>query len=220
MIRSVIWDFDGTILDTEWPAYVSAEREFVRLGVDLRFDEWQNTIGSADHEPWWEVLRREAGGLGESDDTLLARYRGLKNELTDAADLLPGVASLFDHLRHRSVPNALASSSSLEWVERHTRRHGLWDRFVAVATRTDVGRARTKPEPDLFLLAAERAGFDAAHTLVIEDSAHGVAAAKRAGMRVVAVPNRITNGQDFSAADLVVDSLAGLDLDGILDPVT
>ena len=66
----VIWDFDGTILDTEWPAYEAAKREFERLGVKLQFSLWQETIGSANHEPWWEHLRREAGGLGEPDEPI------------------------------------------------------------------------------------------------------------------------------------------------------
>ena len=111
----------------------------------------------------------------------------------------------------------MARSSAIEWVERHVRRHGLWERLVAVATRTDVGVKRTKPAPDLFLLAAERAGVAPTECLVIEDSMHGVHGAKAAGMTVVAVPNRITLGQDFGAADHVADSVASIDLLGLLD---
>lgn len=216
-IATVIWDFDGTILDTEWPAYVSAKREFERLDIELDFEEWQDTIGTADHEPWWEVLRRRAGGLCEPDDVVLGRYRALKNELTDAASLMPGVEAAFGTIASARRESALASSSSIEWVERHTRRHGLWDRLVAVATRTDVGVARTKPAPDLFLLAAARAGVDPSACLVIEDSMHGVHGAKAAGMTVIAVPNRITAGQDFGAADLVVDSVVAIEFDEYLD---
>lgn len=212
----VIWDFDGTILDTEWPAYEAARQEYERLDVELSFTAWQDTIGSARHEPWWEVLRRAAGGLGEPDDVVLGRYRTLKNELTDSYDLLPGVRPTFDLLAERSVRTAVASSSPLSWVERHTRRHQLWHHFVSVATQTDVGAERTKPNPDLFLLAAERADVDPESCVVIEDSAHGVTAARSAGMRVVAVPNRITTGQDFSGADLVLGSLTEFPLDSIL----
>jgi len=212
----VIWDFDGTILDTEWPAYEAAKREFDRLGVDLRFSAWQATIGTANHEPWWEHLRREAGGLGEPDEDVITRYRAHKNTLTDSYDLLPGVRAAFVRLDELSVASAVASSSHLEWVERHTRRHGLWASFTAVATRTDVGAERTKPHPDLFLLAAERAQTDPSRCVVIEDSAHGVTAAKAAGMCVVAVPNRITTGQDFSHADRVLGSLDAVSIDEVL----
>lgn len=215
-LSTVIWDFDGTILDTEWPAYVAAKREFDRLGVELDLAEWQETVGTADHDPWWEVLRERAGDLGEPDDVVLGRFRTLKNELTDAAPLMDGVEDAFATVRAAGAKAAVASSSSIEWVERHIRRHGLWHHLVAVATRTDVGIKRTKPAPDLFLLAAERAAADPEACLVIEDSFHGVVAAKTAGMTVIAVPNRITSGQDFTAADRVVESVAAIDLGSIL----
>lgn len=213
-LTAVIWDFDGTILDTEWPAVEAASAEFERVGLKLDVTAWADTVGTANHEPWLEVLRRQAGGLDEPDDVIMARYRAQKNERTDAGNLLPGVSEAFAQLDRLSLPCAVASSSSIEWVERHTRRHGLWHRFASVATRTDVGQERTKPEPDLFLLAAERAGFSADGCLVIEDSHHGVAAAKAAGMRVIAVPNRITATHDFTHADLVLESLHQLDLAG------
>jgi len=206
----VIWDFDGTILDTEWPTFAAAQVEFERYGVEIDLAAWQATLGSADHEPWWEGLRRAVGGFDESDDDLLTRYRKLKNELTDARDLREGVREYFGHVHDQGLQSALASSSPIHWVERHTKRHGLWDSFVSVATRTDVGAKRTKPEPDLFVLAADRANIDPARCLVIEDSHHGVTAAKAAGMRVVATPHRLTETQDFSAADRVVNSLTEL----------
>lgn len=211
----VIWDFDGTILDTETPTFEAASREYERYGRTPNLAAWQSSLGSANHAPWWEHLRTEVGGFSESDDELLDRYRELKDRLIDGSDLRAGVSSLFTGLADRGLPVALASSSPIEWVERHTKSHGLWDQFVAVATSTDVGVERTKPHPDLFLLAAERAETDPATCLVIEDSHHGVAAAKAAGMRVVAVPNPMTSSQDFSAADLVVDSLVGFQLGAI-----
>lgn len=212
----VIWDFDGTILDTEWPAYEAAKREYERLDTELNFRDWQDTIGSANHEPWWEHLRRQVGDLGEPDEVVIARFREYKNTLTDSYDLMPGVQKAFTRLAQLQVSSAVASSSPIDWVERHTTRHGLWDHFTAVATRTDVGAERTKPHPDLFLLAAERAGREPEDCVVIEDSVHGVTAARSAGMSVVAVPNRITTGQDFSHADLVLDSLEQVSVEEVL----
>jgi HAD superfamily hydrolase (TIGR01509 family) len=146
---------------------------------------------------------------------VLTRYRALKNELTDASASMPGVDDAFAAISEAGRRSAVASSSSIGWVERHLKRLDLWTEMSAVATRTDVGVERTKPAPDLFLLAADRAGVSPAECLVIEDSRHGVRGAKAAGMTVVAVPNRITTGQDFEAADQIVGSVAEIDLAGI-----
>lgn len=200
----VIWDFDGTVLDTEWPAFHAAKLEFERYGKEIDLAVWQNTLGSAGQEPWWEGLRRQVGGFEESDEELLDRWRATKAEMTDSYDLRPGVRDLFDRLAAEAMPCAVASSSPLWWVEKYLRKHNLWDRPVNVTTADDVGAERTKPHPDLFLLAAERANTDPANCVVIEDSQHGITAAKAAGMFAIATPHRLTESQDFSHADRVI----------------
>lgn len=209
-VELVIWDFDGTILDTEWPTFVAAKREFERYGKEIDIAVWQDTLGSADHEPWWEGLRRQVDGFDESDEDFLARFRAFKRELTDANELRQGVRALFDRFAVEDRPCAVGSSSPLHWVEGHLKRHELWDQLVTVVTSDDVGTSRTKPHPDIFLLAAERANTDPSKCLVFEDSQHGVTAAKTAGMRVVATPHRLTETQDLTAADRIVQSLADL----------
>lgn len=211
-IRAVIWDFDGTILDTEWPAFYAAKVEYDRVGLELSFEGWSNTIGTANHRTWSDFLHEQAGDRIDSPELVETRYRTLKNEMTNNNPVMPGVESVFDQIAELGLGCALASSSPIEWVQRHTTRLGFWDRFQGVATRTDVGRERTKPHPDLFLLAAERADLDPQVCLVIEDSNHGVTAANAAGMTAVAVPNRLTVRHDFSHAAARFDSLEELDL--------
>jgi beta-phosphoglucomutase-like phosphatase (HAD superfamily) len=109
---------------------------------------------------------------------------------------------------------AVASSSSRAWVEPHLERFGLRGRFSVVRTRDDV--ARTKPAPDLFLAACEGLGVEPAEAVALEDSAHGVTAARAAGLRCVVVPNQLTRLTDLSHADLRIDSLADLRLDARL----
>jgi beta-phosphoglucomutase-like phosphatase (HAD superfamily) len=87
---------------------------------------------------------------------------------------------------------------------------GLLDRFDFLATGDLV--ERPKPAPDVYLLAAKHLGIEPHEAIVVEDSRNGVAAAKSAGMFTIAVPNRMTAGLDFSAADLRADSLAELEL--------
>ena len=209
-IDLVIWDFDGTIVDTEWPAFQSATREFKRFGKEIDVEVGSQSLGSAGYELWWKGQQREVGGFGESDDEFLARYRAYKNELTDANDLLPGVDQLMAAFETRGIAAAIASSSPRYWVDSHLPRLGLVERIPIIITRDDVGLDRTKPHPDLFLLASERSGVDPSRCLVIEDTNHGVVAAKAAGMYAIGVPHKLTKMQDFSQADRVVSSLEEL----------
>jgi beta-phosphoglucomutase-like phosphatase (HAD superfamily) len=124
----------------------------------------------------------------------------------DAQALLPGVEQLLRDARELGLRRAVASSSSSGWVEGWLRRHGIHELFDAFATRDHV--ARVKPDPELFLLAAQRLGVAPAACVVFEDSANGMRAALAAGMRCVAVPNGLTGRLERPEVDLVVGSLA------------
>ena len=100
-------------------------------------------------------------------------------------------------------------------MEGHLRRFGLLERFAAVVTFDDV--SESKPSPEIFQLALKRLGVRPENGLVLEDSQNGVLAAKRAEMRVVAVPNEVTCTMDFSQADEILESLEDLDLDKYFD---
>lgn len=209
---ALIFDFDGLIVDTEWPAFITAADECAAHGVELTLHTWQHRIGRGDNGPWTELL----DGVVEARHhvALDERRRSRKNVLTDQQPVLPGVVELLDHATRRGLATAVASSSPSDWVRRHLERVGLTERFHAVRTRDDVARA--KPWPDLFLAAAQALDVDPTRAIALEDSVHGVAAAKDAGMTCIAVPNRITAGGDFARADMVVSSLAEVDLDALL----
>ena len=206
---AVIFDFDGLILDTEWPAFVSVVEVFEAHGAELPLVEWQSRIGRGDNAPW-PVLLEKALGRSLDHDELTERRRARKDEMTEANPIQPGVVELLDQAEVLGLGKAVASSSPISWVGRHLDRLGILERFGAVRTQDDVDRA--KPWPDVFLAAAAALGVAPERAVVFEDSHNGVIAAKEAGMFCVAVPNRITEGLDFSDADLVVTSLAEIDL--------
>jgi beta-phosphoglucomutase-like phosphatase (HAD superfamily) len=108
----------------------------------------------------------------------------------------------------------VASSSTRDWVSGHLDRLGILGRFDCVRCRDDVTNA--KPAPDLYIAVLDCLGVSASEALAIEDSPNGVIAAKRAGMRCVAIPNSITSRLDLSAADLVLRSLAEVTLQDLL----
>lgn len=206
-IKAVIFDFDGTILDTESTQFASVRDEFVRHGHEYVLDDFLHTIGRADQRHWSEVLQELTGPL---DNIGEVRDRRLKahHRMIDETPIREGVEALMDRADATRVPLAVASSSPSSWVEGHLSARGLMHRFVTVSTRDHVARA--KPWPDVFLHAAQQLSLAPEQCLVIEDSANGVAGAKAAGMACVAVPNPITASSDLSQADLVLDSLADL----------
>jgi HAD superfamily hydrolase (TIGR01509 family) len=128
-----------------------------------------------------------------------------------------GVEDLLAAASRAGVPAAVASSSPARWVVGHLERLGLLEWFTVVATSDDVdGDARrTKPAPDIFLAAAAKLGAPPARCVVLEDSPHGVAGARAAGMVAVAVPGPMTRGLDFGAADLIVPSLVDVSLEAL-----
>ncbi len=145
--------------------------------------------------------------LGRAVDREALRLRCLarENELLAKETPLPGVQDILDEAGRLRLLLAVASSSERAWVEGHLARFALRDRFDAVVCAEDVNR--TKPFPDLYVEALRRLGVAPADAIAFEDSAHGVRAAKGAGLFCIAVPNRVTRHLEFPDADLVMTSL-------------
>lgn len=208
MLRALIFDFDGLMVDTETTALLSWQELYAAHGKVLPLDKWATTIGTwnAAWDPACDLAERIGRPLTDAE---AAERRAREAELALAQPLLPGVAAHLASAEARGLSLAIASSSSRSWVVRHLRRHGLLDLFECVCTRDDV--ARTKPDPELYLAALSCLRLPASDVLAYEDSVLGVAAARAAGLRVVAVPGPLTRDCDFTGADLVVRSLEGVE---------
>jgi HAD superfamily hydrolase (TIGR01509 family) len=205
-VRAFVFDFDGLILDTEEPVYRSWLELYQEHGEDLPFDRWVEIVGSnnAAFDPRGHLETRLGRALEQEE---LDRRIERRSRMVLEKAVLPGVIELADAALARGLKLGVASSSSCSWVSGHLERLGIRDRFTCERCRDDV--AAVKPSPDLYLAAAECLGVAPAEAVAIEDSPNGIASAKAAGMRCVAVPNVITGGLDLSRADLVFKSLAG-----------
>jgi HAD superfamily hydrolase (TIGR01509 family) len=213
-LRALVFDFDGLILDTETPEYVTVAEAYAEFGLDLSIDEWRGIVGTADHPHWTEMLGDALGRPYDVDDVRRRRVER-HHALIAEEQVRPGVIELLDAAVDADLAVAVASSSPTDWVAGHLDRLGLRSRFASLHTRDHVARGRAKPAPDLFRLAVDHLDVAPGSAVALEDSPHGVTAASAAGLPVVAVPNRITEGGDFSAADLVVPSLADVALDDL-----
>ena len=214
MIRALIFDFDGLILDTEEPIYRSWQEIYEEHGVELPFERWIEIVGSstAAFHPQSHLEQRLGRPLPPE---VIDRRAARRTELVLAQQVLPGVVSHMESARLLGIKLGVASSSSRDWVAGHLERLGILDRVDCLRTREDV--VHVKPEPDLYVSVLDCLGAVAGDALAIEDSPNGIIAAKSAGLRCVAVPNPITAGLDLSLADLIISSLSEVTLPQLLE---
>jgi HAD superfamily hydrolase (TIGR01509 family) len=213
-IRAVVFDFDGLILDTETSIFESWRRAFDEHGcAPLTIDEWAVEVGTVRGLDIIGLLEARAD-RPVNVAAMQERRRAHRDELLADERARPGVVAWIDDARTLGFGVAIASSSEHEWVEAHLARLGLRDRFAHLACYSETLPA--KPAPDTYLEACARLRVAPGDAIALEDSPHGVDAARAAGLRVVAVPNAVTEHMDLSAADLVITSLAERSLADVL----
>ena len=206
-LAAVIFDMDGLLVDTERLQFGASDLVLRDLrGVTLPREVMTALVGLRSDECW--AYLRERYGLAESIEELEAAQTAYYAPmLREQVESMPGARELVDALHERGYPLAIASSSPLWQIEAVVDRLNLRDVLAAVASGEEVPHG--KPAPDVYLLAAERLGVPPVRCLALEDSGPGTAAAKAAGMSVIAVPSAETAGHSFEQADLVLPSLVG-----------
>jgi HAD superfamily hydrolase (TIGR01509 family) len=220
MIKALIFDFDGLILDTETPEYLVWKNMYQEHGFELPHEEWGKIIGGYGHSNFDAAVHLSHLAQGRLDPvSLRARHRLESDALNLAQPILPGVMETIHGAKRMGLKLAIASSSPHSWVDTHAKRLNILHYFDAVICADDVAIGRTKPNPDLFLLALDQLKVQKEAAVVFEDSPNGVKAANRAGIFVVAVPNPITSTLSIEGADLTVNSLANLSLFELLNKV-
>lgn len=219
MLKALIFDFDGLILDTETPEVQVWQSIYREHGFELPVQEWEKTVGgygvstfdAAEHLAFLSQGRLDPASMRE-------RYRREADRLIHAASILPGVTDMLDQARAHGLKLAVGSSSPHSWVDSHLKRLGIFYAFDAIVCQDDVPPGRTKPHPDIYWKTLERLNARNSEAVVFEDSINGVEAARRAGIFVVAVPNALTARMGVRG-DLTVSSLAELPLPALLAKV-
>jgi HAD superfamily hydrolase (TIGR01509 family) len=216
--RALIFDFDGLILDTESPEFDVWQAIYREYGQELAAETWGQIVGG------WGASRFDAAdhlvelaGNGLNPEALRKRHQSESDAIVLQQPLMPGVLDYLDAARRLDLRLSIASSSPHSWVDPHLSRFEITYRFDAVICRDEVPPGRTKPHPDLFLKALAVLGVRANEAIVFEDSPNGVAAARAAGVFVVAVPNPMTALLNLEGADLKLNSLADLSLPDLLN---
>ena len=207
MLRAVIFDFDGLILDTESPAFQSWCEIYESYGQVLALETWASAIGT---RGGFDPVSNLEDLLAEpvDRDALRAKRRARKHQLSETLSLLPGFELCMKEARDFGLRVGIASSSDESWVCSHLSRYGLAESFDTIQCAGE--RLRPKPAPDLYTEALTELQVFAHEAVAFEDSPNGVAAAKAADIFCVAVPNVLTSGLDLSGADMIVSSLTEL----------
>jgi HAD superfamily hydrolase (TIGR01509 family) len=193
-VKAVVFDMDGLLFDTESLYREAMQATALRFGVEMSDATFLRMIGlpaeasrlllidhygsDFDVERFWIESATIFRALGE-------RRRYLK----------PGVVELLDRIDALKLTRAIATSSGHGSVERNLTRHGLTARFHAIVAHGDY--ARGKPNPDPYMVAAERLGVAPEHCLALEDSHNGVRSAAAAGMMTVMVPDLLPPDDDI-----------------------
>ena len=211
MNAALIFDFDGTIVDTETTLFQAFAEAFDQHGQTLDRDRWLSTLGTDNDWDPFDDLELLVGPL---DPSVRTWRRQRRDELIAAAGIRAGVVAWLDDAERLGMPVGIASSSPVDWVEHHLDRIDLRARFVCLSCAGDG--VPGKPDPTSYRLACEQLGADPARSIAVEDSPNGVAAAKDAGLFVVATPHALTESLDLSRADLVVASLADVSLEELI----
>ena len=207
-LRALLYDFDGLIVDTEWPIYQAWLQTFQDHGHALPLEVFNQCIGT-DFDTWspkthLENLVGAAINWPALDD---ARQASIETAL-EGAGPMQGIPEAVEHGKASGLLMGVVSSSSHRWVDGWLSKIGLLELFDLTVCRDDA--PRIKPAPDLYLEAAQRLGVEPSSCLVIEDSVNGIKAARAAGMLNVAIPNRVTSCCDFSLADRVITTAGAL----------
>ncbi len=199
----VLFDMDGVLADTE-PLHLAATNRVLEAeGVHIAEDECRAFLGNTD-EAYFRALKRRyalASPVEHYVDRKACEVLSCVRELVPN----PGVCELLLRLRMNGVKTCVASSSAPMLIDAVVDALGLRRSFDGLFSASMVPRG--KPSPDLFYHASRQLGVGPAACLVIEDAPAGIEAARRAGMRVVAVRTDMTEGLDLSPANHVIDSL-------------
>jgi HAD superfamily hydrolase (TIGR01549 family) len=214
MIKAVIFDMDGVIIDSE-PLYFKVCNEYLEAyGVKITKDEYLSYIGKPAHEIWISI--KEKYKISKAIEELITENRKcyieyIINDTTERP--IQGVDRLIKDLYENHIKMALASSSSQEIISIILNKFDLKKYFDVIVSGDDIKEGKSSPK--IFLHTAERLGIKPSMCLVIEDSCSGVKSAKEAGMICAALKNPALGNQDIEGCDFVIKNFSNISFEDL-----
>ena len=209
MLKAVIFDMDGVIIDSEPQHARAALRVLNRHGANADYDYCSSFIGSSTKVFTQDIMKRFPLSISLEDlleEMNLEKKKILKEE---GYAIIEGITDLIKKLYHAGIRLAIASSSSPTEIENTVKALHIKKYFTKLISCAHV--EHPKPAPDSFLLALKELGVSPQETVVVEDSCFGSQAAKAAGIPCVGYLNPHSGNQDLSAANVLLESFVGID---------
>jgi HAD superfamily hydrolase (TIGR01509 family) len=202
--KAVIFDLDGTLLDTEKYQFLAWQQTIIDCGYIFTETDYIDFCGKMTVRNA-EIVRERSGFKFEVEEIISLRTANLLTILKEKPiELMPGMREVLDYLKNQEIKLGVGSGSWKEELEIKFSKAGLDGDFDVVTYQTDG--LRGKPAPDIYLKAVEKLGVPAHECLVLEDTEVGVLAARAAGADCVVVPHQFSKNQDFSQANGVFES--------------
>lgn len=210
MIKAVIFDFDGLIIDTETPWFQAFSEIYREHGAFLPLETWVQCVGADEkHFNPYDYLE-QCINRPIDRDSLRELSKQKYTAFIKGNNLNPGVLNCLKTAKSLGLKVGLASSSARDWVEGYLKDFNLLDYFDYLCTRERV--KKIKPDPELYLNVLNHFGINGNEAIAFEDSPNGAKSAKEAGIYCVIVPRGITSNLQFDYYDLKVGSLEDLNL--------
>ncbi len=216
-IKSLLFDFDGLILDTETSDVEAWRLIYAEYGFEYPKEYWSQIVGgwgasNFDAAEYLHQLTQDSLDVA----SLRRRHEAESDALILRQPILEGVEEYLRQAPRLGLRLAIASSSPHAWIDKQLSRLGLTEHFEKIICGDDVPPGHTKPQPDIYRKVLDELKIPATAAIALEDSPNGVLAAHAVGIFVVAVPNATTSQLKIEGADLTVPSLASLALPDLL----
>jgi beta-phosphoglucomutase family hydrolase len=213
LIRAVIFDLDGVIVESE-DAHIEAEKQiFQKHNVKISTEELHTYTGTTAKVMFTELIAKYKLSI-TFEEINSQKEEILLKLLEQDGEPTKGVLNFIRELKRREIRLAVGSSSTKKLVNYILNKLNLTDTFDRVIAAEDIGHS--KPDPEIFLKAATELWVKPSQCLVIEDSKLGVEAAKSAGMRCTGYCNPHSGDQDLSKADAIIDDFSKVDIQKML----
>ncbi len=212
MIKAIVFDFDGLIIDTETVWYEAFREVAKEYNIDLPLEEFAKCIGTHD-DVLYEYFEQKVG-IEINRAEIRKRAGEIHRQKMKQIQAREGVEQYITAAKELGLKVGLATSSTREWVERFLNELKLYEQFEVIKTRDDV--ENVKPDPELYTKAVEALGVQPQEAIAFEDSANGAKAAIAAGLQCVIVPNEVTSSLIFEKYHLRMSSMGDMSLKDVI----